>query len=201
MERIRRHFKKIDPVLYGAIQNDDWYTLVRAHDHFTGLCRIIVGQQVSVKAAESIFAKFCAFFPKNKPTATLLLTLTDAKIRSAGLSTSKTAAVRDLASRVTNKSLPLKKIGGLSNEALMTELVKVKGIGPWSAEMFLIFYLGREDVFSAGDLGLRTAIMKLYKKRALPSPEAATKLAERWAPYRSYACRILWRSLANSPTP
>lgn len=199
MEHVIKHFKKVDPILHAAISGDEWHKLTRTHDHFMGLCRIIIGQQVSTKAAASIFNKFCELFPKKKPTAKAILSLTDAQIRSAGLSTSKTNAVRDLAARVENKTLPLKKIPQMSNEEISVELVKVKGIGPWSAEMFLMFYLGREDIFSPGDLGLRTAIMKLYKKRKLPSPEAATKLAACWTPYRSYACRILWDTLNNQP--
>jgi len=199
MNHVIRHFKKTDPILHAAINGTGWQTLTRTHDHFTGLCRIIVGQQVSTKAAQSIFNKFCALFPNNKPRAAAVLKLTDAKIRSAGLSTSKTAAVRDLARHVIEKKLHLRKFEQMSNDEIKEELTKVKGIGPWSAEMFLIFYLGREDVFSPGDLGLRTAIMKLYKKRKLPSPEAATKLAQCWAPYRSYACRILWDTLNNAP--
>ena len=197
MDHVRKHFKKVDPILHAAIAGKEWYTLTRTHDHFMGLCRIIIGQQVSTKAAQSIFNKFCELFPKKKPTAKAVLSLTDAQIRSAGLSTSKTNAVRDLALRVENKSLPLKKIPQMSNEEISIELVKVRGIGSWSAEMFLMFYLGREDVFSSGDLGLRTAIMKLYKKRSLPSPEAASKIAQIWSPYRSYACRILWDTLNN----
>ena len=143
MDHVRKHFKKVDPILHAAIAGKEWYTLTRTHDHFMGLCRIIIGQQVSTKAAQSIFNKFCELFPKKKPTAKAVLSLTDAQIRSAGLSTSKTNAVRDLALRVENKSLPLKKIPQMSNEEISIELVKVRGIGSWSAEMFLMFYLTR----------------------------------------------------------
>lgn len=200
MKHVIAHFKSADPVLWSAIRGDAWQQLTRPYDHFTGLCRIIIGQQVSTKAAQSIFEKFLLLFPRHKPSAKAVHQLTDAALRSAGLSGSKAASIRDLAARVADKSLPLKKIQNFSNEDVIETLVQVRGIGPWSAEMFLIFYLGREDVFSPGDLGLRTAIMKLYKKRKLPSSEAAVKLARSWAPYRSYACRILWESLDNTPT-
>lgn len=199
MNHVIQHFKKVDPVLHAAINGEDWKTLTRIHDHFMGLCRIIVGQQVSTKAAQSIFNKFCTLFSRKKPTAKRALQLTVVKLQSAGLSRSKAAAIHDLAQHIVDKKLHLKKFAQMGNDEIVTELVKVRGIGPWSAEMFLIFYLGREDVFSPGDLGLRTAIMKLYKKRALPSPEAATKLAECWSPYRSYACKILWDTLNNAP--
>lgn len=199
MKKIVNHFKKIDPILHAAIVGTSWQQLSRAHDPFTGLCRIIIGQQVSTKAAQSIFTKFAALFPRKTPTAANVLSLSDALLRSAGLSQGKTNAIRDLALRVKEKTLDLKSIPTRHNDDVIAMLIQVKGIGPWSAEMFLIFYLGREDVFSPGDLGLRTAIMRLYKKKTMPSPEAAAKLAERWSPYRSYACRILWESLNNNP--
>lgn len=200
MEHIKKHFKKNDPILHRAIAGNDWQILTRTHDYFTGLCRIVIGQQVSTKAAASIFAKFTTLFPRKKPTAKATLKLADAVLRSAGLSTAKAAAIRDIATRIENKSLTFKNIDKKTDDEIIEMLVAARGIGPWSAEMFLIFYLGREDVFSAGDLGLRTAIMRLYKKRTLPTPEVCIKLALKWSPYRSYACRILWNSLDTAPT-
>lgn len=198
MQRIIKHFRKVDPLLHGAMLGKDWTTLTRTHDYFTGLCYIIIGQQVSTKAAKSIFFTFCLLFPKNKPTVKKVLQLAEIQLRGAGLSAAKAGAIRDLAIRIENKSLSLTHLKNREDLAVSAELVKVKGIGPWSAEIFLIFYLGREDVFSPGDLGLRTAIMKLYNKRKLPSPEQAARFAKKWAPYRSYACRILWQSLNNT---
>jgi 3-methyladenine DNA glycosylase/8-oxoguanine DNA glycosylase len=199
MEHVRKHFKKNDPVLYAAIKSDNWHTLTRTHDRFAGLCRIVVGQQVSTKAAASIYQKFAALFPRKKPTAKGVLKLSEEELRSAGLSRSKALSILDIAKRVESKELDLKNIGSKNNEEVIKMLIEARGIGPWSAEMFLIFYLGREDVFSPGDYGLRVAIMKLYKKRTLPTPEASKKHALKWAPYRSYACLILWESLDNTP--
>jgi DNA-3-methyladenine glycosylase II len=199
MEHIKQHFKKKDPVLYKAMRDDNWQTLVQTRDHFSGLCRIVIGQQVSTKAAASIYAKFASLFPRKKPTVSGVLALNEAQLREAGLSRSKALSIRDIATRIHNKELTLKNLNTKSDQDVIAMLIEARGIGPWSAEMFLIFYLGREDVFSPGDYGLRMAIMKLYNKRSLPSPEAATKLAKKWAPYRSYACRILWESLDNTP--
>lgn len=200
MQKIKNHFKKTDPVLYAAITPELVFELGRPYDHFTGLCRIIIGQQVSTKAAQSIFKKFCDLFSKKQPTPQKVLNVTEAKLRSAGLSASKAKSIKHLAEMVVNKQLPLADIEQHDNDRITELLIAVRGIGPWSAEMFLIFYLGREDIFSPGDLGLRTAIKKLYNKRELPSPEAAAKIARRWAPYRSYACLILWHSLDNNPS-
>lgn len=199
MEHIQQHFKKYDPILHNAIRNENWQTLVQTRDHFSGLCRIVIGQQVSTKAAASIYEKFAALFPRKKPTVRGVLAMSEETLRSAGLSRSKALSIRDIATRIQNKALILKNIETKSDQEIITMLIGARGIGPWSAEMFLIFYLGREDVFSPGDYGLRTAIMKLYNKRSLPSPEAAAKLARKWTPYRSYACRILWESLNNNP--
>jgi DNA-3-methyladenine glycosylase II len=200
MTKIRNHFKTVDPILFAAMNGDSWSTLKRNHDHFTGLCRIIVGQQVSTKAARAIFERYCGLFPRKQPTLKRVLALTDVELQSAGLSRSKALSIRDLAERAASKAVDLKKIDALEDDAIKEMLISVRGIGPWSAEMFLIFYLGREDVFSPGDYGLRVAIQKLYKKRRLPSQEEAARFARRWSPYRSYACRILWESLNNTPT-
>ncbi len=199
MENVTKHFKKCDPKLFAAIKSNEWQTLIRTHDHFMGLCRIVIGQQVSVKAAASIFLKFTALFPRKRPTAKRVLALTDADLRSSGLSRSKVASIRDVAERIENKSLILKNLEQKSDAEIIEMLVVARGIGAWSAEMFLIFYLGRTDIFSGGDYALRVAIQKLYHKRTLPTPEEATRIARKWSPYRSYACRILWESLSSNP--
>jgi len=199
MDHVIAHFKKADPILYKAIRGTQWQSLVRHKDLFAGLCRIIVGQQVSTKAAASIYMKFASRFPRKHPTPKKVLAISEGDLRSAGLSRNKALSILDIAARIEAGTLNLKGIDALSNEEVIQMLLPARGIGPWSAEMFLIFYLGREDVFSPGDYGLRMAIMRLYNKRKLPSPEAAIKLAKKWAPYRSYACRILWETLDNTP--
>lgn len=200
MQKVKNHFKRTDPKLYGAINGTTWSTLRRSHDHFTGLCRIIIGQQVSTKAAQAIFDRFCTLFSNNHPTTRKVLRLTVVQLKQAGLSTSKAKSIQHLAELTLTNVVDLKKINTLNDETIQDMLIQVRGIGPWSAEMFLIFYLGREDIFSPGDYGLRVAIQKLYRKRRFPTPEEAAHFARRWSPYRSYACRILWESLKNTPT-
>jgi DNA-3-methyladenine glycosylase II len=199
MHKAAAHFKKVDPILFSAIKSTKWQTLGRDSDLFAGLCRIVCGQQVSTKAAAAIYKRFESLFTKNTPTPKKVLTLSVEDLRTAGLSRSKALSVLDIAARVEAGEINLKGIDALPNEEVAQMLVAARGIGPWSAEMFLIFHLGREDVFSAGDYGLLVAIMRLYKKRKLPTREAAEKLSKKWAPYRSYACRILWESLDNTP--
>lgn len=117
-------------------------------------------------------------------------------MRSVGLSGQKARYIQDLAQKVTNKELVLEKLNMLENEEIINELVKVKGVGRWTAEMFLMFALRREDIFSYGDLGLRKAIQKLYGLKKEPTQKQAEKIAKNWIPYRTYACRILWKSLS-----
>lgn len=198
--KVITHFKAVDPILYQAISGNDWYEKNSRYTHFAGLCRIIVGQQLSVKAAHSIFTRFAALFPNKKPRPELALELSLSDLRDVGLSAAKCASVRDLAQKITDGSLRLRQLASMEDHEVIAALTEVRGIGPWSAEMFLISYLGRDDVFSGRDLGLRMAIKKLYDLSELPSHVEADEIARRWAPYRSYACRILWRSLDNEPT-
>jgi len=200
MQKIKNHFKKVDPLLYATIKGNSWHTLKRRKfTKFSGLCRIVAGQQLSTKAAHSIFTKFCTLFPNNKPTPERVLELTLEKLRACGLSNAKCSSIHCLALSTLNGSLPLQRFSKLSNEEVTEFLTQIRGIGPWSAEMFLMFTLGREDIFSSGDLGLRNAIKKLDNRKNLPSPEEATKRALKWSPYRTYACAILWNSLDNDP--
>lgn len=199
MKKAVQHFKRVDPILASAIQKTTWVERKRSTDPFIGLCRIICGQQLSVKAAGSIFEKFSTLFPRQKPTPKALLEIDIPTLRSAGLSEVKCRSLHDLALHIETKKLPLKKFSSLSDEEISETLIRIRGIGPWSIEMFLMFYLNREDIFSPGDLGLRNAIKKLYNKRSVPTPEEAARIAEKWSPYRSYACRILWSSLDNEP--
>src|SRR3989338_3508433 len=192
-KKVKSHFKKVDPIIYAVIEKMDlgeWFDRPK-RDYFIALCREIIGQQLSGKAADSIFARFTKLFPKKQITPDKILKLTDQQIRDVGTSWAKVRSIKDLAMQVKTKKINLEKLDRLSDEATMAELIKVKGIGPWTAEMFLIFTLKREDVFSFGDLGLNKAIKKLYGKRKL---EPITK---RWSPYKSFGCLALWHSLDN----
>jgi DNA-3-methyladenine glycosylase II len=168
-------------------------------DPWEALARAIVGQQLSTRAAASIWAKLQAQFGGRTPTPEELLRKRRPTLRKAGLSNAKVEFLRDLAKRVGDGRLDLKRLASLSDEDVIAELVAVKGIGSWTAEMFLIFHLARPDVVSLGDLGIRRAVQIAYEMDELPGPEELEKLAEEWRPHRTLACLYLWRSLDNTP--
>jgi DNA-3-methyladenine glycosylase II len=168
-------------------------------DPYEALARAIVGQQLSTRAAASIWTKLIARFDGGNPSPEALLRRRPATLRKAGLSNAKVEFLRDLATRVGDGSLDLKRLSTLPDEEIVAALLEVKGIGRWTAEMFLIFHLGRPDVVSTGDLGIRRAVQLAYGMKELPGPEELEKLAEAWRPHRTLACLYLWRSLASTP--
>lgn len=193
-----KHFKKTDPILYRASVSIEFQEINPVTNHFLKLVRSIIGQQLSVKAASTIYLRFEKLFPKNGITPEKILQLNKEKIRSCGISYSKIEYIKDLSQKVVDKHLDLENINSLDNETIIKNLTIVKGIGPWSAEMFLMFSLARPDVFSTGDLGLKNAIKKLYKLDEISNEDLLT-ISSKWSPYRTYACMILWRSLDNEP--
>jgi DNA-3-methyladenine glycosylase II len=168
-------------------------------DPYEALARAIVGQQLSVKAAASIWGKLLDQFAGESPTPERLLARRPAQLQKAGLSRSKVEFLRDLASRVSDGRLDLDRLRTLPDEDVVAELIEVKGIGRWTAEMFLIFHLARPDVVSVGDLGIRRAVQVAYGLDELPGPAELERIAEEWRPHRTLACLYLWRSLANAP--
>ena len=168
-------------------------------DPWEALARAIVGQQLSTRAAASIWNKLLAIFGGTMPTPEQFLRRRRPTLLKAGLSNAKVEYLRDLALRIKDGRLDLARLKDLSDEDVCAELVEVKGIGRWSAEMFLIFHLGRHDVISAGDLGIRRAIQLAYGMDDLPGPEDIDRIAEPWRPHRTLAGLYLWRSLANTP--
>jgi len=168
-------------------------------DPWEALARAIVGQQLSTLAARSIWEKLVGQFGGELPPPEQLLRKRKQTLRKAGLSNAKVEFIRDLALHVKDGRLDLKGLGKLSDEDVIAELVEVKGVGRWTAEMFLIFHLGRPDVVSVGDLGIRRAVQIAYGMKELPGPEELEKLAEEWRPHRTLACLYLWRSLDNTP--
>jgi DNA-3-methyladenine glycosylase II len=169
-----------------------------ALDPFPALVRTITAQQISTKAAATIHGRLVAQMPKGvSPDA--LLALTDAQFRQAGLSRQKISYLRDLASKVKSGVLPVASLHELDDEAVIEAIVKVKGLGRWSAEMFLMFRLRRPDVLPVSDLGIVTAIQRLYGLRKKPKAARIVKIGEAWRPYRTVACWYLWRSLENTP--
>lgn len=191
----QRYLAKTDPHMSRVIRKFGPCPLKRRRGGFKILCRMIVYQQLSGKAADTIFKRFCALSHRKKPTATSLAKLADKQLREAGLSRQKIVYLRDLTRAVVDKRLVFERLGKLSDEQVMEKLTQVKGIGRWTAEMYLIFVLGRPDVFSDGDLGIRTAMRKLYKMDH--QKVDLQKYSERWSPHRSAACWYLWRSLEN----
>jgi DNA-3-methyladenine glycosylase II len=168
-------------------------------DPWEALARAIVGQQLSTLAARSIWEKLIGQFGGKLPAPAELLRKRRTTLRKAGLSNAKVEFLRDLATRVRDGRLDLKRLAELSDEDVIAELIEVKGVGRWTAEMFLIFHLGRPDVVSVGDLGIRRAVQISYGMKELPGPEELEKLAEEWRPHRTLACLYLWRSLDNTP--
>lgn len=198
--KVLNHFKKSDPLLYQLIQNLDgkMQTLQnrKGDNYFLDLVDSIISQQLSGKVANVIFERFINLFPAKKVTPQAVLKLRDDKIRKVGISYSKINYIKDLAQNVDSGKLNLKSLSLKKDEEILAELTKVKGIGKWTAEMFLIFTLKREDVFSHGDLGLNNAIKKIYKLKNYKK-DSVEKIVEKWSPYKSYASRVLWKSLDN----
>ncbi len=193
-KKIKEHFKKNDQILFSYIEKIELLKPKPAEKLFSDLCESIIQQQLSDKAGATIFGRFKKLFSQGKITPGKLLRLRDEEIRSSGTSYAKIKSLKDLASKIKSKELDLESLKNLTDEEIIKELIKVRGIGRWTAEMFLMFALGREDIFSHGDLGLRNAIIKIYNLKKIPSKEKIEKIVVKWIPYRTYACRILWES-------
>ena len=198
-ERARRHLMRRDPVLATVIRQVGPCKLadIPPQPPFMALAEAITSQQLSVKAADTIFNRFCALFaPDNVPDPSRLLQLQDDAIRGAGFSRSKVVFLRDLATHVTEKRLELDRLHEFEDEHVLTQLTAVKGIGVWTAEIYLMFRLRRLDIFPADDLGLVKAAQNVYRLRQRPTRKKLLKMAEAWRPYRSVAAWYLWRSLS-----
>jgi DNA-3-methyladenine glycosylase II len=168
-------------------------------DPYEALARAIVGQQLSTKAARSIWERLTAPFDGAFPRPSQLLATDPESLRLAGLSRAKVGFLRDLAERIETGELDLARIAELPDEDVIAELIAIKGIGRWTAEMFLIFHLGRPDVVSTGDVGIRRAVQVEYRLDEPPGPHELERIAEPWRPHRTLACLYLWRSLDNTP--
>ena len=171
----------------------------RPADAYGALLRSIVGQQLSTKAARTIYERLTDLFGGDTPTPRQLLDADPEAIRAAGLSRPKVAYLRDLAERVEDGDLELDRLAELPDEEIAAQLTAVKGLGQWTVDMFLIFHLGRPDVLPVGDLGIRRAVQIAYGLEELPAPAQLERIAEPWRPWRSLACLYLWRSLDNAP--
>jgi DNA-3-methyladenine glycosylase II len=173
---------------------------VQRDDHYGALVRAIVGQQLSAKAAHAINTRVLERFGGRPPRPEEILSADPEELRAAvGLSRAKVGFLRSLAEHVRSGELELARMDSLPDEQVIAELVAVKGIGEWTAHMFLLFHLERPDVLAVGDLGIRAAIRRAYGLAELPAPAEMERIAEPWRPHRSTACRFLWRSLDNAP--
>ena len=168
-------------------------------DAYEAIARAIVGQQLSTKAAASIWGKLQDAFGGKMPTPGELLGADDDVLSGAGLSRAKAGFLRDLATRVTDGRLDLKRLPDLADEDVVAALIEIHGVGTWTAEMFLIFHLGRPDVMATGDLGIRRAVQIAYELEELPPPAELERISQPSRPYRTLACLYLWRSLAAAP--
>jgi DNA-3-methyladenine glycosylase II len=198
--KARRLLVRRDPVIADLIRRHGPCGLAKAQheDAFIALIHAIVSQQLSTKAAATIARRFDALFD-GAPTPTAVALIDDAQLRVVGLSSQKVRYIRDLCARIDDGSLPLDRVNELPDEDVIQSLTKVKGIGRWPAEMFLMFRLHRPDVLPVDDLGILKAVQRAYGLRKLPRPERLSKIGEPWRPYRSVACWYLWASLGNKP--
>ena len=198
--RARRLLARRDPVLADLIRQHGPCGLARAQhaDPFRALVHAIVSQQLSSKAAATIARRFDALFD-DAPTPAAVAVARDAELRGVGLSGQKVRYLRDLCARIIDGSLPLDDVERLPDAAVIEALTSVKGIGRWTAEMFLMFRLQRPDVLPVGDLGIVKAVQRAYRLRKVPSPDRLLQIGEPWRPYRSVACWYLWASLDNTP--
>ena len=199
-DKARRLLARKDPVLGGLIKAHGACGLAAAQhvDPFRALIHAIVAQQLSTKAAATIAGRFAALFGGD-PTPRAVEQVSDAQLRAVGLSGQKIRYIRDLCARVADGSLALQSLDALSDAEVIAALTAVKGIGRWTAEMFLMFRLQRPDVLPVGDLGIVKAVQRAYRLRKVPSPDRLTRMGESWRPYRSVACWYLWASLDNAP--
>jgi DNA-3-methyladenine glycosylase II len=194
MRKAILHLKKSDPILRAIIERVGPYKIEYGEPTFHSLAESILYQQLNGKAAVVIFNRFTEQ-TGDPVTPEGILKLSDAQMRAVGLSKQKTAYLRDLAQKTKDGLLNFERLGDMSNEEVIEHLTQVKGIGVWTAHMFLMFTLRRPDILPTGDYGIQAAMKKHYRKRKWPKPKDMEKIAKSWAPYRSVACWYLWRSL------
>jgi len=195
IERGVKHLRRADPVLKEVIRQTGPFAVKLRRDRFQALVSSILSQQISGKAADAIKRKLLDYVGPEGMTPRFISTLSVEDLRTVGLSRQKASYILDLAQRVHEGSLPLERLARLSDDAVIEALTEVRGIGLWTAQMFLIFSLGRLDVMPHDDYGVRSAIQKLYGLAELPNRQTCHRIAEPWRPYASIAAWYCWRSL------
>ena len=202
-DRARCFLMRRDPILASAIKRIGPCLMAdrQRKDHLSALVGAIVSQQLSTKAAATIFGRFVALFPDGAiPDAAAIAAQSDAALRSVGLSGQKVGYLRDLSARIADGRLRLDELDDLPDDEVIERLTSVKGFGRWTAEMFLMFRLHRPDVLPAADLGIVNAIQRLYRLRKRPDAKRILRMGEAWKPYRSVASWYLWQTLRDSGT-
>jgi DNA-3-methyladenine glycosylase II len=199
------HLREADPVLaalmdtVGPIKRE-WRSGGGPDEYYAALVRAIVGQQLSTKAARAIWGRLLGYFGDHPPTPAQVLAADPEAMRAAaGLSRAKVTFLRSLAEHIEDGSLELERLSDMPDDEATAELTAVRGIGEWSAQMFLMFQLGRPDVLATGDLGIRRAVQLTYKLPELPPPTEVTRIGASWSPYRTLACMYLWQALDGTP--
>lgn len=202
-KKVFSHFKIVDEKIYDILTNMDLAPWIKSENelnnrsgYFQALCKQIVSQQLSGRAADTIFGRFTNLFPQKKPDPKILLKIEDQKLRDAGMSWAKASYVKNIAKEILEDNVKWDLFNLMDEKSIIAELTKIKGVGVWTAEMFLMFTLGREDVFSYGDLGLKKGIEKIYNLKK-PNPKQIKTITEKWIPYRTYGSVALWKSLEN----
>jgi DNA-3-methyladenine glycosylase II len=191
-----QHLRRVDDKLAALIEQHGHPTLAPTTDAVRSLARAIVSQQLSGKAADTIWGRFVALYPGGRfPRPAAIVATPDAALRGAGLSGAKTAAIKDLARHVVERKLVPRRLPALTDEEVAALLLPVRGIGTWSVHMFLMFALARPDVLPVGDLGIRKGMQRHFGLRKLPDADRMTRLATPWRPYRSVAAWYMWRLL------
>lgn len=198
MRKALNHLRKCDPILSAIIEKVGPCKIAYGDPSFESLAEAIVYQQLNGKAALTIFNRF-ADLAGRPLTPQGILKLTEQQMRSAGLSKQKLSYIRSLAELTQSGELDFSHLPDLPDDQVIAHLTEVKGVGTWTAQMFLMFSLRRPDVLPTGDFGIQSAIRKHYRKRKMPKPAEMEKIAKPWSPYRTFACWYLWRSLDQKP--
>jgi len=191
---------KKDPKLARIIKVVGEYQITTTSNYFESLIEAIITQQLAGSAAKAISKRFRGLYGKKFPKPADVLKTSDSKLRKTGLSGMKVKYIKDLSENIESKKLKLRSLSKLSDDEIVEQLTQVKGIGRWTAEMFLIFSLGRMDVLPVGDLGLKKGVQLLNSSTKLPTPDEIEELAEKWRPYRTVATWYLWKSLQKFDT-
>ena len=191
---------KKDPKLARIIKVVGKYQITTTSNYFESLIEAIITQQLAGAAAKAISKRFRGLYGKRFPKPVDVLKTSDSKLRKTGLSGMKVKYIKDLSKNIESKKLKLRSLSKLSDDEIVEQLIQIKGIGRWTAEMFLIFSLGRMDVLPVGDLGLKKGVRLLNSSAKLPNPDEIEELAEKWRPYRTVATWYLWKSLQKFDT-